>query len=87
MAKLPTVKGHLILAGENLHEVKPEAGRYNSSYGIAMMAPLLEILQWPESGFFGEGQVRQILPLDATSHTLVIVTRNHAHLSIFSYAN
>jgi len=34
---------------------------------IAMMAPLLEILQWPESGFFGEGQVRQFLPLDATA--------------------
>jgi len=87
IADLHTLKGHLILAGGNLHEVKPEAGRYDASYGTTLMAPSLQTLTWSESGFFVEGQIRKILTLDLDDRTLVIAARNNDTLSIFAYAN
>ncbi|MCY4158648.1 MAG: VCBS repeat-containing protein [Bacteroidetes bacterium] len=87
MADIPTSQGHLILVGGNLHEVKPEAGRYDASYGTALMTPSLETLTWSESGFFVEGQIRKILTLDLGGRTLIIVARNNDRLSIFAYAN
>jgi len=87
MAEISTKHGRLILAGGNLHEVKPEAGRYDASYGTALMVPSLKTLSWFESGFFVEGQVRKILPLYIDDRLLVIVARNNDQLSIFEYAN
>ncbi|MCY3630450.1 MAG: VCBS repeat-containing protein [Bacteroidota bacterium] len=87
MANLPTENGHLILAGGNLHEVKPEAGRYDASYGTAFMTPSTEPLTWHASGFFVEGQVRQILTIEVNGRTHVIVARNNDTLSIFAYAD
>lgn len=87
LADLHTVKVPLILAGGNLHEVKPEAGRYDASYGTAFTVPDLEPLSWAQSGFFVEGQVRKILTLDLDGRTHVIVARNNDTLSIFVYAD
>ena len=87
LTALPTPNGPLILAGGNLYEVKPEAGRYDASYGTAWMPPSTRTLTWSESGFFVEGQVRNLLPLKADGQTLVIVARNNNTLSIFAYAN
>ncbi|MCY4223351.1 MAG: VCBS repeat-containing protein [Bacteroidetes bacterium] len=87
MAEVPIKEGRLILAGGNLHEVKPEAGRYDASYGTALMAPSLKTLSWSESGFFVEGQIRKILPLSINDRLLIMVARNNDQLSIFEYAN
>lgn len=87
MVDLPTKHGRLILGGGNLYEVKPEAGRYDASYGTAFMASSLEPLTWHESGFFVEGQVRQILTIEINQQTYVIVARNNDTLSIFTHAN
>ena len=87
LTNLHIAKGPLILAGGNLHEVKPEAGRYDASYGTAFTVPDLEPLSWAQSGFFVEGQVRKILTLDLDGRTHVIVARNNDTLSIFVYAD
>ena len=87
LADLHTAKGHLILAGGNLHEVKPEAGRYDASYGTVFTVPDLETFSWAESGFFVEGQVRKILTLDLDGRTHIVVARNNDMLSIFAYAD
>ena len=87
LADLHTRMGHIILAGGNLHEVKPEAGRYDASYGSVLVAPSLETLAWSESGFFVEGQVRKILTLEVNGRTLSIVARNNDTLNIFEHAN
>ena len=86
LADLHTTQGHIILAGGNLHEVKPESGRYDASYGTALRSPTMESLNWHESGFFVEGQVRQILTLEANNRTLVIVARNNDRLRVFAHA-
>ncbi len=86
LADLHIAQGHIILAGGNLHEVKPEAGRYDASYGTALRSPTMEPLDWHESGFFVEGQVRQILTLESDNRTLVIVARNNDRLRVFAHA-
>ncbi len=87
LADLNTSRGHLILTGGNLYDVKPEAGRYDASYGNAWIADTREELTWSESGFFVEGQVRKILTMEANGRTLIIVARNNNTLSIFAYAH
>jgi len=86
LAELVTETDVFILAGGNLHEVKPEAGRYDASYGSAMKASDRETLSWSESGFFVEGQIRNILTLMVGNRMLIIVARNDAPLSVFAYA-
>ena len=46
----------------------------------------MESMNWHESGFFVEGQVRQILTLEANNRTLVIVARNNDRLRVFAHA-
>ena len=87
LADIHTQKGKLILAGGNLHEVKPEAGRYDASYGTALILPSLEPLPWSESGFFVEGQIRKILTINVHGRTLIVVARNNNTLRIFEHAN
>ena len=81
-AKLSTVKGRLILAGEKLYEVSQRL----EDMMVAMMTSSLEILQWSDLVSLVKSKSANST-FDATSHTLVTVTRNHVHLSIFSYAN
>ncbi|MCY4232600.1 MAG: VCBS repeat-containing protein [Bacteroidetes bacterium] len=87
LSELMTDDGLMILAGGNLYEVKPEAGRYDASFGTALMASSLEVLSWSNSGFFVEGQIRQILNLKLGDKMLIIVARNNDSLSVFEYAN
>ncbi len=87
LSELVTENELLLLAGGNLHEVKPEAGRYDASYGTALTMPSLEPLSWSESGFFVEGQIRNILTLMVANRMMIIVARNNAQLSVFEYAN
>ncbi len=87
MAALPAVNGQIVLSGGNLYEVKPEAGRYDASYGTAFLVPSMEPMDWHASGFFVEGQVRQILTIEVNGKTHVLVARNNDTLRIFTYAD
>ena len=73
----------VVLMGGNLYEVKPEAGRYDASYGAVVGAASLESLPWQDTGFFVQGPVRRILILDRLR--LVLVAVNNDALRVFSY--
>lgn len=66
-----------VLLGGNLWEVKPEAGRYDASYGIMLrIHPDRKVQEIPvsESGFKVSGQIRRILTMPNRS---VLVVRNN----------
>ncbi|MDE2731087.1 MAG: FG-GAP-like repeat-containing protein [Bacteroidota bacterium] len=75
----------LILMGGNLYEVKPEAGRYDASYGTVMQAPALTTVAWQTSGFVLRGQVRRLLPITAGNRNLVVAALNNDQLHLFAY--
>lgn len=75
--------GATILLGGNLYEVKPEAGRYDASYGAAIMAKTLTAIPWHDSGFFVQGPVRSILSLK--NRPLILVAINNDALRAFTY--
>ena len=74
-----------ILMGGNLYEVKPEAGRYDASYGAVFQTPDLTTLPWQETGFFIRGPVRRLLTLEAGNRKLVLAALNNDQLRVFAY--
>ena len=76
-----------LLLGGNLYRVKPEAGRYDASYGCVLIgdgrgnfsaqAPM-------ESGFKVDGEVRDILNLKGKSDDIILVTRNNSGAMTFA---
>ena len=75
----------LILMGGNLYEVKPEAGRYDASYGTVMQAPALTTVDWQSSGFVLRGQVRRLLLITAGDQNFVLAALNNDQLHLFEY--
>lgn len=83
--KLDSEPNPLILMGGNLFEVKPEAGRYDASYGTVLEAPAMTVLPWQTSGFTLSGQVRRILPVRVGDRQVVVVALNNDPLLLFAY--
>lgn len=70
---------YLLLAG-NLYGVKPEAGRYDASYGTVYKIDKDRKMEYMESsatGFELHGEVRGIYPLKSQVDTLYLVARNN----------
>ncbi|MCO6477445.1 MAG: VCBS repeat-containing protein, partial [Phaeodactylibacter sp.] len=75
-----------ILLGGNLHEVKPEVGRYDASYGVFLKGEgnnEYQALPARQTGFVLEGQVRDLARLKVQGKTLIVVARNNAPLQFF----
>jgi len=68
-----------ILIGGNLHEVKPEVGRYDASYGVLLRGVgggAFEAVSQRASGLKIEGAVRDIVTLNHQGEELIVVARN-----------
>jgi len=69
-----------ILVGGNLSGVKPQVGRYMSSYGdVLTFSSLRKIgrLEDQQSGFFVKGEVRAVLPVEMADGSYILVVRNN----------
>ena len=77
-----------LLLGGNLHEVKPEMGRYDAQYGLMLRgrgAGEFEVRLPRQTGFRLHGAVRDLIHLTDGDQPLVLVARNDDDLQIFTY--
>jgi hypothetical protein len=69
-----------ILMGGNLYRVKPEVGRYDASYGVFLKGNgkgQFESIKPNVSGFFVDGEVRDIKQITIGKSPYVLVARNN----------
>jgi len=69
-----------VLLGGNLYRVKPEVGRYDASYGVFLKGDgkgKFESLRPSESGFFVDGEVRDIKKITIANVDYILVARNN----------
>ncbi|MEX1238607.1 MAG: VCBS repeat-containing protein [Cyclobacteriaceae bacterium] len=69
-----------IFVGGNLHNVKPEVGRYDASYGLLMLGDgrgNFIPLGSRESGLKIDGEVRDIIALKTRQRNLFLISRNN----------
>lgn len=77
-----------ILAGGNLYGAKPEVGRYDASFGIVLQASkdgTLSALLPEQSGFWVNGEIRQIAGIKGRNNRRIIVAKNNDAVDIFDY--
>ena len=75
----------LIIAG-NLYDAKPQAGRYDASYGLVLLGDGTGFLSMKsqESGLFIDGEVRDFKTLSTSQGDMLLVARNNDALMTFS---
>ncbi len=69
-----------VLMGGNLYRVKPEVGRYDASYGVFLKGDgkgNFTNIPSKESGFFVDGEVRDIKKIRIGKEDYVLVARNN----------
>ena len=75
-----------IVAGGNLYGLKPELGRYDADYGTVLLGNGengFTYLSPQQSGFFYQGQVRDIATAKTKKGKLMLVSRNNESLMVF----
>jgi hypothetical protein len=75
-----------IVAGGNLYGLKPELGRYDADYGTVLLGNSIKgftYLSPQQSGFFYQGQVRDIATVKTGNGQLMLVSRNNESLMVF----
>ena len=75
-----------LLLGGNLYNVKPEVGRYDASYGSFLAGDGKGgFINIParESGFRLEGEIRDIMEIDAAGGRLIVVARSNDPFQVF----
>jgi hypothetical protein len=76
-----------LLLGGNLFRVKPEAGRYDASYGCFLRGRgdgRFDAVPMQESGLYIEGEVRDFAWLTIGKQRFVLVARNNMQPLVFS---
>jgi hypothetical protein len=76
-----------ILVGGNLYGVKPQAGRYDASYGAFLKGNgrgNFNAVSAQESGLDLDGQIRQIVRIKSAKSELLGVVRNNDTMEFFS---
>ncbi|WP_161890963.1 VCBS repeat-containing protein [Pontibacter russatus] len=81
--------GHLdILLAGNFFDVLPEIGRYDANYGLLLEGTgegRFKVRSPKESGFFTEGQVRDMQRVKgANGQSYILLAKNNAKLQVFS---
>ncbi|MCZ6694208.1 MAG: VCBS repeat-containing protein [Bacteroidetes bacterium] len=77
-----------ILLGGNLHNTKPEVGRYDASYGLFLKGDgknNFVPISAQKSGFLLDGEVRNIVGLSTTYQNLILVVKNDDPMQVFQY--
>jgi hypothetical protein len=75
-----------ILMGGNLYHVKPEVGRYDASYGSLLLGDGtggFENIPKKESGFWLEGEIRDMLEVSTRSGRFMVIARCDGPLQVF----
>ncbi|MCY4158128.1 MAG: VCBS repeat-containing protein, partial [Bacteroidetes bacterium] len=75
-----------IMMGGNLYAATPQAGRYDAGYGVVLRRDStgrFVDLSSAESGFRGEGEIRDIERLSSGTKTLIAVSYSGRSLDIF----
>lgn len=75
-----------ILLGGNLYRVKPEAGRYDASYGLFLKGDGkggFNSVSSTDSGLRIEGEVRDFALIKSKGQTLIVVARNNDTVLLF----
>lgn len=75
-----------ILSGGNQYRAKPQVGIYASSYGNLIEVGKdgnMNILENRDSGFFVQGEIRDIKPIQIAGEKYILVARNDDSLKIF----
>ena len=75
-----------LLLGGNLHNVKPEVGRYDATNGIVLLGNgdgTFNALEDIESGFVAKGEIRAIKSIDINGKPSILVARNNDSPLIF----
>ena len=75
-----------ILMGGNLYMVKPEVGRYDASYGTLLLGDGkggFRLIPKKLSGFWLNGEVRDMLELATGSGRVLVVARNNDPVQLF----
>ena len=75
-----------VLLGGNFYEAKPEVGRYDASYGVALEADSEGLGEIPfrSSGFWVTGPIRKFAVLAQGESSLLVVARNNDSLKTFT---
>ncbi|WP_372638481.1 VCBS repeat-containing protein [Fodinibius sp.] len=74
-----------LLMGGNLYRVKPQAGRYDASYGVMLRQDSTgryRSVSHRESGFFVDGEIRAIHPLRLNGQQVILIARNNKPLQV-----
>ncbi|MDQ3536274.1 MAG: VCBS repeat-containing protein, partial [Bacteroidota bacterium] len=77
-----------ILLGGNLHNVKPEIGRYDASYGVLLKGlgkRKFDIVVTKDSGLFLQGEIRDFGWINAKGRKILTVVRNNASIQFFEF--
>ena len=75
-----------IVAGGNLYGLKPELGRYDADYGTVLLGNEKNVFNYlspQQSGFFYQGQVRDIATAKTINGKMLLVSRNNEGLMVF----
>ncbi|MDR8392519.1 VCBS repeat-containing protein [Aliifodinibius sp. S!AR15-10] len=78
-----------ILMGGNLHNVKPEIGIYDASYGVTITVNKGELtpVEPGLSGFKTEGEIRKIIELNGLGKPVLFIARNDDTPILFEMRN
>ncbi|MBX2894138.1 MAG: VCBS repeat-containing protein [Cyclobacteriaceae bacterium] len=79
-----------VLLGGNLYEAKPEVGRYDASYGLFLSGRgdgTFVTKGANESGFFVDGQIRDLKKIKINDTIYVMVARNNDSPLFFKLSN
>lgn len=77
-----------ILLGGNLYNVKPEAGRYDASYGVFLKGlgnGQFDVIPTNESGLLLDGEIRDFGWISINEKKLLAVIRNNASMQFFKF--
>lgn len=77
-----------IVLGGNLHNVKPEVGRYDASYGLLLTGTdkgKFQVVPFQQSGLFLEGEVRDFQLLKINGSSSLAVSRNNDSIKFFRH--
>lgn len=78
-----------LLLGGNLYEVKPEAGRYDASYGLLLLGNgqgRFTPVKGRDSGLSLKSAVRKMALIDTGKQTLLLVANNNDSVQVFRYS-
>lgn len=77
-----------LMLGGNLHEVKPEVGRYDASYGVVLQGAgdnTFLPLDSRQSGFKVVGQIRDLAKINVQGKDMILVAKNNEAIQVFEY--